>query len=104
MALCAVCCIAALECLGAVMALAASLAAINVSHGILATLLHREDLGVAVIALQALIGMNLAIEYNLACAAACKLYGLARRHCDSAPHKCHNHQNYYCQYCLLHLL
>jgi hypothetical protein len=104
MALCTVGCITGLECLGAVMALATSLASIYVSHGVFATLLHREDLGVAVIALQALVSMNLAIEHDLACAAACKLYGLAGRHCEGATHKCHDYQNYYCQCCLFHLL
>jgi hypothetical protein len=104
MALCAIGCIAGLECLGAVMALAAILACIHVSHGVLATLLHREDLGVAVIALQALVSMDLAVKYNLACAAACILNVLSRRHCEGASHECHNHQNYYCEYCFLHLL
>jgi len=64
-ALCASGCITGLECLGAVMALAAILACVHVSHGVLATLLHREDLGVAVIALQALVSVGLAVKYDL---------------------------------------
>jgi len=102
-ALGAVCGIAGLECLGAVVALAAVLAGVHVCHGVLAALLHREDLGVAVIALQALVCMNLAIKHDLSRAAACKVDGLSRRHRKSAAHKCHDHQNHYCQYCLLHL-
>jgi len=76
MALCAVCCIAALECLGAVMALAASLAAINVSHGILATLLHRKDLCVAVITFKTFVSVYLAVKYNLAHGTVCKCRAL----------------------------
>ena len=86
------------------MALAAILAGVHVSHGVLATLLHLENLGVAVIALQALVSMDLAVEHNLASAAGCKLNRFARRHCECASYECHDHQNYYCQYCLLHLL
>ena len=81
MALCAVSCIAGLECLGAVMALATILACVHVSHGVRTTLLHREDLGVAVIALQALVSVSLAIEYNLACAASCILNSFSCRNC-----------------------
>jgi len=59
MAFSAVSCFAGLECLGAVVTLAAILACIHVCHGVLATLLHRKDLGMAVIALQALSAWDL---------------------------------------------
>jgi len=94
-ALSAVSCVTGLECLGAVMALAAILACVHVSHGHLGcTLLHLEDLGVAVIALKTLVSMSLAIEHDLACAAACKLNGLSRRNCKRTAYKCYdNEQN-----------
>lgn len=95
--------IAALECLGAVVALAAILACVHVSHGEGTTLLHREDLGMAVIALQTFVCMSLAVKHDFACAATRELYRLSGRHRQSAAYECHDHQNYHCQYGLLHL-
>jgi len=92
MAFSAVCCFAGLECLGAVVALAAILACVHVSHGVGATLLHREDLGVAVITLQTFVCMSLAVKYNLACAAARILYRLSGRHCQSAAYECYDNK------------
>jgi len=103
MAFSAVSCFAGLECLGAVVTLAAILACIHVCHGVLATLLHRKDLGMAVIALQALVCMGLAIEHNLACTTAFVLNGLSGRHCKRAAHKCYDNEQSNKQYCLFHL-
>ncbi len=95
MALSAVSCVAGLECLGAVVALAAILACVHVSHGVLATLLHREDLGVAVIALQALVSVGLAVKHDLAGAAACVFNVLSRRNCKRAAYKCYDNKQSY---------
>lgn len=103
MALSAFSCITGLECLGAVMALAAILASVHVCHGVLATLLHREDLCVAVIALQALVCMSLAIKHDLSRASSCIFDGLSRRYCESAAHKCNNNEQSNKQCCLLHI-
>jgi len=92
MALSAVRCIAGLECLGAVVALPAILARVHVCHGEGATLLHRENLGMAVIALQTFVCMRLAVKYDLACAAARELYRLSGRHCQSAAYECYDNE------------
>ncbi len=92
MALATVCCIAGLERLRAVMALAAILACIHVSHRVRTTLLHREDFRVAVITLQTFVCMSLAIKYNLACATARELYRLSGRHCQSAAYECYDNK------------
>ncbi len=84
--------IAALECLGAVVALAAILACVHVSHGEGTTLLHREDLGMAVIALQTFVCMSFAVKYDLASTAARELYRLSGRHCQSAAYECHDNK------------
>ncbi len=85
-------CVAGLECLGAVMALAAILACVHVSHREGATFLHREDLGMAVIALKAFVCMRLAVKYDLACAAARELYRFSGRHCQSAAYECYDNE------------
>jgi len=103
MAFSAVGCFAGLECLGAVVALAAILACVHVCHGVLATLLHRKYLGVAVIALQTLVRMRLAIEHDLACTTSFVIDGLSGRHCERAAYKCRDNKQSNKQYCLLHI-
>jgi len=103
MAFPAVSCIVGLESLCAVMALAAILACIHVCHGVRTTLLHREDLRVAVIALQSFVCMSLAIKYDLTCAAACELHGLSGRHSKCTTYECYDNKQSNKQYRLLHI-
>ena len=62
----------------------ASLAGIDVGHGDdVSTLLHLENARMTISALEAFIGMHLAVEHHLACAFAVELYGLASRNCEA---------------------
>src|SRR5574341_2690 len=59
---------------------AAGLARVDVRHGDgVATLLHLEDTGMAICALEALVSVGLAVEHNLAGTLALELHRLAGR-------------------------
>ena len=83
------------ECLLAVMACAALFPCVHLRHLKLG-LFHREDLGMAVIALETFVRMHLAIKNDFAHSAVLEFDGLARRHCERTAHKCQCDE--YCQY------
>ena len=94
------------ECLLAVMAGTAFLAFLHGSHGEL-RLLHREDLRMAVVALETLVGVDLAVKRHVA-HRGLEYHGLSRRDRKRAPRDEH-HGDYegrkYCRYLQsLHLL
>jgi hypothetical protein len=98
--LCAIGRIFCTERLGAIVAAAAVLAFIHVFHGDdVAALLHLEQTGLmAIRALEALVGVDLAVEHDFAGALAVELNRLAGRNRESSHRQSERYDNYECQY------